>query len=746
MKKKKSWLNKMLFSYLPAFFFISCVLFLISFVTISENIKESTVKSTQVFNEQISEVIENFLLPMDQIITNEILINDTFVQSFENREGGFFEIYDIVNKLNRISLNFPIIDSIYIFRQRDQLVLSGNMFIELDDFSDRDFILSQLQERSAFSWTGKRTYKDQKARESRDVISLVRKVPFLSGELGIVVVNIRISAIENLVLKMSSHNINFVNLYDREGYMIFSTEEVLSEDNRIQGKEMVRVTSDYSGWELSSGIKDASIFGFFSVFPYFWASIGFLSILIGVLWIVYVTRKSYKPIESIMNRINEVFINKNNDIFSKGRQDEMGFISSVIDNLLEESQQFHNQNEEDLVKKRKHLFMELVEGHRSIAPTEWKSELNRLGLEEDFDEISFGILEIDKYPEFSDLYSGQDQYLLKFVIRSVLNEIAQDQPFSIWSEWVSSSRLGILYMVKHQSENHNKQIPSIISQSCNKTIMWVDDNLDFTITIGMTGLTQNIENLHQLYEEALETLNYKPIMGGHQVISYLDIKFQPQKDIFNHLQLIRMIAKAYHLGEDWVPLFQRFFEEIKLSFLPREDIVSLINYLISFLDKELTALPTEILEVWKKNALEDLNRLLEQFETLDDFQNNAYQILKTIDSDMKSLRDGNANYQLIHKFKEYIEQNYDNSDLSLAYLSEVFNLSSSYLSRLFKDEFGEKFVDYLARVRMDRAKELLRDTMDPVQDIAIKVGYVHPFSFIRAFKKVVGITPGDYRK
>jgi two-component system response regulator YesN len=101
---------------------------------------------------------------------------------------------------------------------------------------------------------------------------------------------------------------------------------------------------------------------------------------------------------------------------------------------------------------------------------------------------------------------------------------------------------------------------------------------------------------------------------------------------------------------------------------------------------------------------------------------------------------------LIHEVKNYIEEKYANRDLSLNHLSEEFNLSSRYLSRLFKDEFGEKFVDYLVRVRIEHAKKLLQETPESVHGIALKVGYLHSFSFIRVFKKMVGVTPGDFRK
>ncbi|MNY35486.1 HTH-type transcriptional regulator YesS [compost metagenome] len=82
----------------------------------------------------------------------------------------------------------------------------------------------------------------------------------------------------------------------------------------------------------------------------------------------------------------------------------------------------------------------------------------------------------------------------------------------------------------------------------------------------------------------------------------------------------------------------------------------------------------------------------------------------------------------------------------MAQVSETFDVNTKTLSRIFKEEIGEKFVDYLARIRTEHAKQLLEETTEPVQLISEKVGYLYPMSFIRVFKKIVGTTPGDYRK
>ncbi|MNR43960.1 HTH-type transcriptional regulator YesS [compost metagenome] len=84
--------------------------------------------------------------------------------------------------------------------------------------------------------------------------------------------------------------------------------------------------------------------------------------------------------------------------------------------------------------------------------------------------------------------------------------------------------------------------------------------------------------------------------------------------------------------------------------------------------------------------------------------------------------------------------------MSLSLICDQFQMKSSNLSRLFKEEFGQNFVDYLAQIRIEQAKLMLKESQEPIQDIAAKIGYSHYISFNRAFKKLTGLTPGDYRK
>lgn len=99
----------------------------------------------------------------------------------------------------------------------------------------------------------------------------------------------------------------------------------------------------------------------------------------------------------------------------------------------------------------------------------------------------------------------------------------------------------------------------------------------------------------------------------------------------------------------------------------------------------------------------------------------------------------------IEAAKKYIENNYTDN-ITLEDVSREVNISSYYLSRIFKEGTGENFIDYLTGLRMDKAKELLATTQLSMKEICSKVGYSDPNYFSKTFKKNVGVTPTEYRE
>jgi two-component system response regulator YesN len=111
----------------------------------------------------------------------------------------------------------------------------------------------------------------------------------------------------------------------------------------------------------------------------------------------------------------------------------------------------------------------------------------------------------------------------------------------------------------------------------------------------------------------------------------------------------------------------------------------------------------------------------------------------------RDARAGGRYQSVIVKAKEYIDRNFASGDISLYSTASHVGISPNHLSTVFAQETGENFIDYLTRVRMEKAKRLLKNTGMKSSDIAYETGFNDPHYFSYIFKKNVGLSPREYR-
>lgn len=145
----------------------------------------------------------------------------------------------------------------------------------------------------------------------------------------------------------------------------------------------------------------------------------------------------------------------------------------------------------------------------------------------------------------------------------------------------------------------------------------------------------------------------------------------------------------------------------------------------------------------KDTALEQIS-----FRTSDDEKKYIVELCHTILSQIKKsveITDPHEENGIEHVL-QYIKENIDNPNLGVAMIGEKMGISPAALGRLFHDNAGKTISEYIGSVRHEHIKMLLISTDQPVSEIAQQMGYSQTSSFIRRFKSMEGITPGEYRQ
>lgn len=111
------------------------------------------------------------------------------------------------------------------------------------------------------------------------------------------------------------------------------------------------------------------------------------------------------------------------------------------------------------------------------------------------------------------------------------------------------------------------------------------------------------------------------------------------------------------------------------------------------------------------------------------------------------IRNDNVNNtnEYVEKIKEYIDDNYSR-DITLDEIADEMHMNPAAFSRFFKNHIGEKFVDYLNRIRVEKAKQMIIMSGDNINELYEKCGYMSKAHFFKNFRFYTGMTPMEYRK
>ncbi|OAB44873.1 response regulator [Paenibacillus antarcticus] len=272
----------------------------------------------------------------------------------------------------------------------------------------------------------------------------------------------------------------------------------------------------------------------------------------------------------------------------------------------------------------------------------------------------------------------------------------------------------------------------------------VEKYLNFTVTVGIGRVCAHVDQLPISYKSALSALDYRFLLGKNRVLSIMDIEGKPSIQLPLVLDWDRKLATAVKTGDlqEAYELIQIGVAELKTSLVP-------VEACLLQMQKVVLTLMNSIQELVIHDAELSFNRQIKlmdvyKFKTLDEVEVWLRDVVGSIISTIADNRNHLTNMQ-IHRGVEYIDMNYANEKMSLQDLCRHVLMSTSYFSLVFKQHTGETFIEYLTRVRISKAKELLHNSKLKLYEIAEQVGYKDPNYLSILFKKHTGITPKDYR-
>ncbi|WP_273123630.1 response regulator transcription factor [Bacillus weihaiensis] len=322
-----------------------------------------------------------------------------------------------------------------------------------------------------------------------------------------------------------------------------------------------------------------------------------------------------------------------------------------------------------------------------------------------------------------------DKDLAFFTILNICNEVVSgDQCGVSFRNSYKEDEMVILLWKKQKVEERNKRIKEAIKEFSGITVL---------ISIGETSIS-----LTKTYQSACQTKMKRNLLTmSHEELVYdVSPSSQPLFHLFDYTEDIHWALQSGKIDQVDL-LLEELFTTLKKDFTMSLEQIALwedqFNQMRKNWLKEYKVNDRNVYEkrknYWEGNGLFSYDKFKQE-------KKREFHDLIRILCEVKYKKEKSN----IQEIEQYIRKNYD-KDLTLQGIAERFFLSREHISRRFKQEYHDTVTNYLTTIRIEKAKELLENPFLKVYEVSSKVGYQNEKYFSKVFKKVVGVTPNEYR-
>ncbi|MFD0712273.1 helix-turn-helix domain-containing protein [Paenibacillus sp. GCM10027626] len=456
-------------------------------------------------------------------------------------------------------------------------------------------------------------------------------------------------------------------------------------------------------------------------------------LLLAAFWALiarFGSTRMYGPVQHLLNRLLPA-----RSEASPSFKNEWRTLDAYVTGMLQTNEQLRKQLHEQSPYLKETIVQQLLRGE--INSNEAERIRQMFGFQLRGSRYAVCLIDIDDYAAFQRMYSDKDRLLMMFALRKFAEEMFEEQ-FSCVSGISLPGQIAMIVGLEKGDpalESLHRTARSFLATS--------SEYFRFTVTLACSHPVLAYRDINDGYREARDVLGYRLLHGPGNLL--LPQQIQPAENriasdlLKREKQIVSAVmqgktAEAAALLREWardIPPFVHHFNAALGLF------AHLIGELVLYM-QELELAPYEVFGEDPYKRLYETATMNEAAEWLAD------SIFPAIGERLE-MASTSKQQRLIGEIIRFIHGHFD-TDLSLQQFADQFRISPSQLSRMFKDETGMNFIDYLIRFRMDKAKEWLAHTGMPIKEIAEKLSYTSVQNFTRVFKQYEQLPPGEYRK
>ncbi|WHX47501.1 response regulator [Paenibacillus woosongensis] len=366
------------------------------------------------------------------------------------------------------------------------------------------------------------------------------------------------------------------------------------------------------------------------------------------------------------------------------------------------------------------------------------ADVPRWGLEEERGrELQYALflVDLDDYAQRTVSWTEQERKLWNFAVRNVLQEAIPGQKPHYT---VVQMRQGEWCVLLQFERSGNAASSPQMQEWAREIQRAVKDHIKLTVSLAWEQGPLEIGGLSQTYMKLQRGLM---LQAGHeQLLPMTEDALARDAAAVSEWQLVEEITSGLKMYDK--SKVEQGLGQLKAN-LPHISERSALG-IEKFLQYSIIHLLREMRELDFMNSREEgkMWQHLQHSQNVKDLLN----VISELESHIRELEINKKSSELLMiSAGEYIQRNLS-TDIGVDDIANHLNISSSYFSHLFKNHYGETFVEHLRKQRMELAKTMLRLTSRSVTEIGALVGYSDRRYFSKVFQRYTGVTPTEYRE
>jgi YesN/AraC family two-component response regulator len=466
-------------------------------------------------------------------------------------------------------------------------------------------------------------------------------------------------------------------------------------------------------------------------------------LIIGGCFVIWLVNQNYNPLYQVLRFLRNIkLVSNTNEI------NEYKLIQNSIYQVYQENEVINRRLQQQNETMRAHFLLRLLQGRPGSAPlTAEILENYQINLISDRFVVFLFYIE-DYHPVIRGVTENETETQLQQT-QQALGKLVQEQMEAVGPVFPMEYNQMIACIVNIRP-GLEIDWEGLTGDMLLKTQQMMEERLNLSCSIAISGLHETLAGIAPAYQEAMDALEYRLLdVKGQSLFFYSRVQqtFGGKYNYFYTMEMEQKLTNSIKVGNLQqamnlvTTLFSNFTSgkvEIKLAKCMMFDIISTI---IKALNSEGILMECQL--VTAMNPMEHLLKCKNSNEIKREIELILQDVCVLINERKKTC---GKNDHLVVKVEELLQDRYSDVNMSLTQLAADLQMNPKYLSSLYKEATGVSIVDLLNRIRVVNAKKLLLQTELSIAEVASRVGYCNSNALIRAFKRVEGITPGQFKE